>query len=381
MQSTQHPALPALLLNLLPSVGIHRYWGLVDHFGSPEAVLQAPASDISILSTSAKTLLTEYQLNDNGSRLMQQALGILDKTKRQQAILLSVESDDYPALLKNIHHPPPLLYIKGDMHNLCLPQLAMVGSRHATHSGLENTRLFASHLCQHGFIITSGLALGIDSAAHQATLNQKGKTIAVMATGIDAVYPKRHQYLADQMIAEGSTLITEFHPSTPPKADHFPRRNRIISGLSLGVIVVEAAIKSGSLITAHYALEQGREVFAIPSSIHNPQSKGCHQLIKQGATLVESSQDIVEHLQGGLGHIASMSAQYKPSPSTTTDPIITQSLTNNEKLIMAHIGFEPTSIDQLIQSSQLSIQSISASLSHLEVNGLIKQSDWGYERV
>ncbi len=373
MHTHSNPTLDTLLINLLPGVGIHRYWQLIEHYGSTQSLLASPAKDIYLISRAAKQLLQEYQHLGDTSQLMQQAQTILEQVDRHQTQLISVASKNYPSLLKEIHQPPPLLYIKGEIDNLILPQLAIVGSRHATYGGLENTRLFSQHLCQHGFTITSGLALGIDGAAHQAALEQQGKTIAVMATGIDRIYPQKHRYIADKIIAQGGTLVTEFAPNTPPIANHFPRRNRIISGLSLGVIVVEAAVKSGSLITARYALEQGREVFAIPGSIHNPQSKGCHQLIKQGAVLIENSVDIIEHLQGGLEHIASH--RVEPSPHTSIP------LTDEEGLILEHIGFKPTTIDQLLHTTQLSSQAISANLSRLEINGLIKQSDWGYERV
>jgi DNA processing protein len=377
MHTSSSAALDTLLLTLLPNIGIHRYWSLIERFGSAEAVLHTPPDTIPLFNPAACQLIREYQQHHKSCQLMQSALQILDTVDKQQGKIITIEENHYPALLKEIYHPPPLLYGKGAIDRLCLPQLAIVGSRHATHSGLQNTQLFAKHLSQHGFVITSGLALGVDGAAHQATLSTQGKTVAVMATGIDAIYPRKHQYIADKIVAEGGTLVTEFPPNTPPKADHFPRRNRIISGLSLGVIVVEAAIKSGSLITAKYALEQGREVFAIPGSIHNPQSKGCHQLIKQGATLVESSQDIVDHLGSMLEHI-----KLEASASHPTEPTIqAKDLSPDETIVMQYIGFEPTSVDQLIQTSALDSQRICSCLINLELIGCIKRSDWGYERV
>jgi DNA processing protein len=377
------PALNTLLICSLPGIGAHRYWALLEHCGSEQQVLDTDPETLPILNQQAKQLLSGYQKNPQNSTLAALTEGIITQLAQSQSIVLSVNSNDYPSLLRNINQPPPLLYCKGNPLALHLPQLAIVGSRHATHQGVSTSRLFAQHLAKCGFSITSGLALGIDGAAHQAVLNMNdramatGKTIAVMATGINSVYPKRHQKLADQIVANEGVLVTEFPPNTPPKAGHFPRRNRIISGLSLGVIVVEAAIKSGSLITAKYALEQGREVYAIPSSIHNPQAKGCHQLIKQGANLVESSADIIGHLDGMIAHhhielqqsTITHKRQERPEPAP------------KDKLLLAHLGFAPISIDHLIETTRLSHADISDALLNLEINGWIKHSAWGYERV
>lgn len=379
--STPPSFLPHLLLSLLPGIGVHRYWALIERYGTAKKVLSQEAAHLSLLNPSAQTQLNDYQQTGEQSHLWKLALGIIAQVEAHQGHIISVEDAHYPRLLKEIHHPPPLLYIKGNMDNVNLPQIAIVGSRHATHTGLENTRGFAQHLSQHGFVITSGLALGIDHAAHHATLACQGRTIAVMATGIDTIYPKRHRYIADDIIANGGTLMTEFAPNTPPKADHFPRRNRIISGVSLGVLVIEAAIKSGSLITAKDALEQGREVFAIPSSIHNPQAKGCHQLIKQGAHLVETSQDIVDQLGGLLQHICSDATPHS-TPNHASKPCKNiAELSLEEQRVLEHIGFEPKTVDQLIQSCQLSSQNLSACLMNLEINHWIKRSHWGYEKV
>lgn len=371
--------LPTLLICLLPNIGVHRYWALVDHCGSADNVLTSDPDALPIINSSAKALLHNYQASPPNSQLMLAALQCIEQTEKHNGHIIDSNSERYPTLLNTIHQPPPLLYCKGNIDALHLPQLALVGSRHATYQGLSTTRLFAQHLANCGFTITSGLALGVDSAAHQAVINiaergdHIGRTIAVMATGIDSIYPKQHGLMADHIIERGGALVSEFPPNTPPKAGHFPRRNRIISGLSLGVIVVEAAIKSGSLITAKYALEQNREVFAIPGSIHNPQSKGCHQLIKQGAHLVESSADIVEHLGGMISHF-----QHDLPPST---PIIRPALSQQEQLVLNHIGFSPAAVDQLIQSTHLSSADISECLLNLEINGWIKRSEWGYERV
>jgi DNA processing protein len=383
-------ALNTLLICLLPNIGTHRYWALISHCGSEQQILGTDPDTLPILNKQARLLLHEYQCTPHNSRLMASAEAIIEQVELSQSIIISVNNDGYPSLLSTIHQPPPLLYCKGNPLALHLPQLAIVGSRHATHQGMNASRLFAQHLAKCGFSITSGLALGIDVAAHQAVLNtdisgiNTGKTIAVMATGINTIYPRQHLRIAEQIVENDGVLVTEFPPHTPPKAGHFPRRNRIISGLSLGVIVVEAAIKSGSLITAKYALEQGREVYAIPSSIHNPQAKGCHQLIKQGANLIESSEDIIEHLDGMIAHHHEELRQsmHASDPESTERKQTTRAdLTPRDKQLLAHLGFAPISIDQLIEASPLSSAEISDALLDLEINGWIKHSAWGYERV
>jgi len=383
-------AFNTLLICLLPNIGTVRYWALINHCGSEQQVLDADPNTLPILNKQARLLLHEYQSTPDHSRLMASAEDVIEQVERSESIIISVNNDGYPSLLKTIHQPPPLLYCKGNPLVLHLPQLAIVGSRHATHQGISTSRLFSQHLAKCGFSITSGLALGVDIAAHQAVLNidrmaiETGKTIAVMATGINSVYPRQHQKTAEQIVSSGGVLVTEFPPYTPPKAGHFPQRNRIISGLSLGVIVVEAAIKSGSLITAKYALEQGREVYAIPSSIHNPQAKGCHQLIKQGANLIESSEDIIEHLDGMIAHHhheLRQSMHTSGMEANNTTPAQRTKLSPRDEQLFAHIGFSPTSIDQLIESTQLSSAEISDTLINLEINGWIKRSAWGYERV
>ena len=209
--------------------------------------------------------------------------------------MITLHCNEYPALLKRIDNPPPILYIKGNYTLLNDPQLAIIGSRNPTQSGTDNATSFARHLGKTGLCITSGLALGIDGSAHQGALLGNAPTIAVIATGIDRVYPAAHRDLAHKIVENGA-IVSEFPIGTQPKAENFPRRNRIISGLSYGTLVVEAALQSGSLITARLAMEQNREVFAIPSSIHNPLAKGCHQLIRQGAKLVETAEDILEEM-------------------------------------------------------------------------------------
>jgi DNA processing protein len=284
--------------------------------------------------------------------------------------IMTCRDPGYPALLQEISDPPPLLYIHGNVEVLQEPQLAMVGSRNPTAAGRQTAIDFARHLAAAGLVITSGLALGIDAAGHQGALDAGAPTVAVTGTGLDRVYPAKNRDLAYQ-IAEAGALVSEFPPGTPPRAEHFPRRNRIISGLSLGTLVVEAAIRSGSLISARYALEQGREVFAIPGSIHNPLARGCHHLIRQGAKLVETAQDIMDEL-GALATALDFTAT--PAPDHDTQP----QLSEDYAQLLESIGFENTSIDMLVETTHLTPAEVSSMLLQLEMNGYIAASPGGF---
>ena len=308
----------------------------------------------------------------------------LDSIEQQSencgAHIIPITSVDYPEQLKQIVGAPSLLYLRGNIENLHLPQIVVVGSRRMTRGGADNARAWSQYLAAGGFAITSGLALGVDGAAHRGALQAKGKTIAVMATGIDSIYPRSHLQLAEQIIDQGGTLITEFKPTTKPLATHFPSRNRIISGLSLGVLVVEAALRSGSLITARYALEQDREVFAIPSSIHNPQSRGCHHLIKQGAYLVERAEEIVEQLAGGLSALAS-NAEFSADKSRTEVAVPEPQLEADESQLLLSLGFDPKDMDSLVTEGLFSIADLSRLLVALEIKGLIESQNGFYQRL
>lgn len=270
--------------------------------------------------------------------------------------VLTLGDDNYPRALLTMTDPPPVLYAKGHLSLLNRPALAIVGSRNATRQGMENAERFATVLSTAGLTVVSGLALGIDAAAHRGALRDSGSTIAVTGTGLDLVYPARHRDLAHQ-IADAGCLLSEYPLGTAAIASNFPRRNRIISGLSLGVLVVEAAAQSGSLITARSALEQGRDVFAIPGSIHSPLSKGCHLLIRQGAKLVESAQDILEELR--------WSPVDRPSHEVA-DPL-PQDVPLEQLLAVA--GYDPVSVDQLVTRSMLSAAEVQAGLLQLELQG------------
>ena len=276
---------------------------------------------------------------------------------------LLVWSDNrYPERLRAIPDPPLLLFVNGDAALLSTPQLAVVGSRNPTPAGVDNAAAFAAVLAQVGLTITSGLALGIDAAAHRGALSVAGGTVAIAGTGLDRVYPARHRALAHE-IAEHGVLVSEFPLGAPPKREHFPQRNRLISGLSLGVLVVEAAIQSGSLITARLAGEQGREVFAIPGSIHSPLARGCHSLIRQGAKLVETAQDILEELAQQLRDIAPLSRTTAATCEVVSD--------NSTHELLAAMAYDPVDIDTLAQRSGLTIGMISSMLLQMELRGLV----------
>lgn len=282
--------------------------------------------------------------------------------------ILTRESMEYPALLKEIADPPVVLYAKGQLSCLSQPTLAIVGSRKPSITGLDNAKHFAQQLAQHQLTIVSGLALGIDAQAHQGCLSAAGQTIAVLGTGIDCIYPRRHHQLAAD-IQEKGLLISEFPLKSPPIPGHFPQRNRIISGLSLIILVIEAAIKSGSLITARMAIEQNRDVLAIPGSIHNPLARGCHYLLQQGAKLVTSVQDVLDELQ----------IECKPAIEDGDKPVI--SLASGNKNLVKFIGFEMTSIDQIILRSGFNVETVTSELAELELQGAIISVPGGYMRI
>jgi len=268
----------------------------------------------------------------------------------------------YPPQLLETADPPLLLYVEGDVATLAAPSLAIVGSRHATAQGLDNARAFAAAISAHGLAVVSGLALGIDAAAHEGALEGHAGTIAVLGTGLDVTYPSRHRALARRVAAHGA-LVSEFAPGTPPLREHFPLRNRVIAGLARGTLVVEAALQSGSLITARQAAEAGREVFAIPGSIHSPQSKGCHALIKQGAKLVESAADILEELRVTTAPGAGAS-QATPA-AAETDPLL------------AALGHDPVTLDALAARTGWSAAELSARLLEMELQGRVARLPGG----
>jgi DNA processing protein len=295
--------------------------------------------------------------------------------------LLCCDDADFPSLLEETSAPPAALFVVGNCAALWQPQIAIVGSRNATQGGAAHAGAFARALVQAGFAITSGLAEGIDGAAHQAALEAGGTTIAVLGTGADRVYPQRHDDLAARIAAQSGALISEFPPGTPPHPAHFPRRNRIIAGLSLGTLVVEASLRSGSLLTARDAVEAGREVFAIPGSIHNPLARGCHQLIRGGAKLVETAQEVVDELAPlaqrlGASLRERLQIADEPTPPATgahvRDPDYAR--------LFAALDHDALGIDALAERSGLAVATLSSMLLMLELEGEVVAAGGGYAR-
>jgi DNA processing protein len=381
----QDPHFYSLVLHRLPQVGAVTYNRLVNLFGSPEAALSQTSKQLEpLVEPETLAAIQDFQSNPEISTIGQKALVDLEWVHSQPNVhLLSAMDANYPELLQKISNFPPLLFVRGDIHLLSLPQIAIVGSRNPSSGGGENAYRFAEFLASSGFAITSGLALGVDAAAHQGALAAHGKTIAVMGTGLDMIYPSRHRALAQQILDTGGALVSELPLGSSSKAANFPQRNRIISGLSCGVLVVEAAIQSGSLITAKAAMQQSREVFAIPGSIHNPLARGCHQLIRHGATLVETGQDIVDQLQGMLGYQREKLAtlQQKAAKKTELDEKILDSLSPAEQQLIHAMGYDPVNIDDLVERTGIAVGSVAAQMIGLEIKGYVQQIGAGYQRV
>ncbi len=291
--------------------------------------------------------------------------------EQADAHLLVLGTPAYPALLAGIANPPCALFVRGDPALLHLPQLAMVGSRTPSAGGRDNARAFAEHLATGGLTISSGLAEGVDAAAHAGALDATGTTVAVIGTGPDRVYPARHRELAHR-IAEHGAIVTEFPVGVPPLTGNFPRRNRIIAGLSLGTLVVEAAARSGSLITARLASEQGREVFAIPGSIHNPLARGCHQLIRDGARLVETGADIIAELAPLLGSLDAMDSR-----TTAADASVDTAANPDHDKVLQAMGHDPVTTDLLAARTGFSAGEISSILLLLELGGHVSSEPGG----
>ena len=353
-----------ITLNEIPGLGNSAFCRLLAKFGSPEKIFSASISQ-----------LREF-VDDEIAQKIQNGVDLeaikptLDWLQKDNAHLVTFADNTYPQKLLEISNPPAVLYAIGNLHWLNHPTIAMVGSRSATPQGEKNAENFAESLCNQGLCVVSGMALGIDGASHRGALKANGATIAVVGTGLDIVYPARHRDLAHK-IAERGLIISEFPLGTPSKAQNFPRRNRLISGLSLGCLVVEANIDSGSLITARLSAEQGREVFAIPGSIHSPVTKGCHQLIKQGAKLVENVQDILEELKNILPSI-SPSGLMGNLESTPSEP----------NAVLACMGFDPVNFESLRTLSGLTTEALSSMLMVLELESKITTLAGGqYQRL
>ncbi|MCA0893565.1 DNA-processing protein DprA [Microbulbifer agarilyticus] len=363
-----------LSLLRLEGIGPSLYWQLVEQFGSAEAALRQPATHFPRkLPERARAQLAEYQRLGCDSELAQWALAERQRCVENCIYLLHCDDESYPSLLRQIDRPPPVLYITGDPLALSLPQIAVVGARRASRAGLDNAEAFSADLAAAGFAITSGLALGVDAMAHKGALRGAGKTVAVLGTGVDRIYPQRNAALAEQILESGGALVSEMPLASAPEPGNFPRRNRIISGLSLGILLVEAAVRSGSLITARLALEQNREVFAIPGSVHNPMARGCHHMIKNGAHLVETSADIVAELGGLLSGMAQQPSLFEQAPDSGI------SLPPEQRSLIVALGGDPRSIEQLARDTGGDTGELMASLLHMELEGLVEQLPGGYQ--
>ncbi len=347
-----------MILDAIPALQKRTVFKLLSKH-SIKALLQLPSSQLE------RYHLKEPQIQALRHPNLQQINENLSWVDESQGrYILCFDDERYPKQLKEISNPPLLLYLQGDIRLLTTPQIALVGSRHCTPYGQEKAYHFASELVASGFTITSGLAIGIDGFSHQGALDSNGPTIAVLGTGLNNIYPKRHVKLAEQIIKTG-LLVSEFWPNSPAIPSHFPRRNRIIAGLSLGVLVVEASKRSGSLITARYASEQNRELFALPGSIDNNQACGCHHLIQQGAKLVTNVTDISEEFE----HLLT---------NKLNSPLLELQLEHDDHPLLQHIDFHLTTLDQLLNRTGLDIVNLQNQLIELEITGRIIVTTDGY---
>ena len=359
----QHSTLEYYLaLKSIPGIGSKTAQKLIDYFGEVKAIFNASLDDFKDIKLNSK--LANSIVNFDFDSLD----NIIQWKDKLNHHIISLESPLYPSLLKQIHSPPTVLFASGNIELLHTPQIAIVGSRSPSVSGINNTQSFCDALTSQGITVTSGLASGIDGEAHRATLKAGGNTIAVCGTGLNRVYPAHHRELA-HAIAEKGLLLSEYMPDDGHSPGNFPQRNRIIAGLSLGTLVIEAAEKSGTLITARHAMEEGREVFAIPGSIHNPLSKGCHKLIKQGAKLTESLEDIIEDLP----HVKQVSISNIRHEQRAP-------LQDDDVAFLHHVGYEITPLDTIVTRSQLTVEAVTNKLLTLELQGWVVNSAGGYIR-
>ena len=350
-----------LALKFVPRLATHKKITLVNEHGL-QALFTSSIVSINKLTQKQQVAFKhpDWQKIDN----------IIAASEYCKSEIILFDDEDYPQLLKQIYDPPLILFIQGNKKLLNHSQIAIVGSRSASITGRDIAYQIANQLSDNGVAVTSGLALGIDAAAHKGALASSLGTIAVVATGLDQVYPARHRQLAKNILNANGAIISEFLPGTSPKPGHFPKRNRVISGLSLGVVVVEAAIKSGSLITARFALEHNREVFAIPGALSNPLTKGCHSLIKQGAKLVEECADILEELDRPI---------YLKEKIDKNEKSVQEDLFLDP--LLASVGYEITPIDRVISRSKLPVEAVLTRLTMLELKGVIAAVPGGYLRL
>jgi DNA processing protein len=362
-----------LRMHEIQGLGRQTTYQLLKAFGSAEAIFAASHANLrKVVSDDIANQIKAETVSD-------QIKITLEWLAEPNNHLITLADEDYPRLLLETPDPPPILFAKGQLSCLQQPSIAIVGSRNPTAQGEKNAHDFAMLLAEFGFTIVSGLAIGIDAAAHRGALASNGKTIAVVGTGLDIVYPAKHRELAHEIIKQG-LLISEFSLGTPSLPQNFVQRNRVISGLSMGCLVVEASLQSGSLITAKFSTEQDRDVFAIPGSIHSPQSKGCHQLIKQGAKLVDAVQDIVHELKSEhFVSLAAMPLKKNFIPAKNTSP---EEIPHADKALLDLMSFEPVTVEYLLQHSGLTSDTLSSILISLELDNKIASMPGGrYQRI
>jgi DNA processing protein len=371
LNPTHDESLAWLALLRAPGLGAAALRKRIEQAGGARLALERAVHDDTLLPAARDALRTP----DPGLRAADQRW--LEEPEHH---LITYASVDYPALLRDIASAPAALLIAGDPAHLWSAQIAIVGARSATASGLANARAFARAFAQAGNVVTSGLAEGIDGAAHAAALDAGGVTIAVLGTGPDLIYPRQHRELAARIASHGA-LVSEFPPGTAGKPENFPRRNRIIAGLSLGTLVIEAGLNSGSLITARIAAEQGREVFALPGSIHSPLARGCHKLIREGATLVETAEEVTDQLRG-IGarladHLRGRLAQSATAPAESSPAGAPHSRDPEYARLLAAIDHVPAALDELAARSGLAIAALSSMLLVLELEGIVVAASGG----
>ena len=358
----------SLVLSKAPGFDGKRLLALQEFFPDANAII---AADQRLLQKAGLAEATIRAIKSPDWRLIERDLAWLQSPQHQ---IVVIGDQHYPKRLAEIVDPPVSLFVDGDVTILSLPQLAIVGSRSPTMGGTDNAFAFAASWARYGLLVTSGLAIGIDSAAHRGALHAKGATIAVLGNGIGSIYPRSNQSLAQQIVAGGGAIVTQYGVGTPPIGRNFPYRNRLISGLSHGVIVIEAAQRSGSLVTARYAAEQGREVFALPGSIHNPKARGCHALIRDGATLVENIDDVLAELCPQLRQ-ASIDDDAPQVLNEAIPP--SQPLTADEQRLLDILGYDQASLEVLAQRSGLSATSVAVALTNLELESLVQKDAAG----
>jgi DNA processing protein len=362
------------LLNTIPGLGSQSMLRLMRYFNDPlQAIDASPAmlQQLGLPCAVVEKIKACANTGDNNNQFINASRN-WDAMHEQNIIPIAFGDDKYPARLALIADAPAMLYTKGNLAVLKEPQVAIVGSRNASHEALALAQAFAKELAVSGITVTSGMALGIDGQAHCGAIAGGGDTCAVLGSGVDVIYPARHKSLAENIEAQG-VLVSEYLPASQPRPGHFPKRNRIIAGLSCGVLVVEAALKSGSLITARLAMEYNREVFAIPGSIHNPRARGCHWLIRQGAVLVETVADMLTELESTLGeYVTGEPAKKSNSPAPK--------LAKNLALIIEAMGYNPISIDALSERLAIPIDELSSRLLDLELQGWVIAVAGGYQR-